>query len=278
MIVSQSWTDDRRETAYAAFSSPSRKRIGMGMKMTEIEGKLSIVMPAYNEGVHIYENIIKTRDIIAAFAADTEIIVVNDGSIDNTKSEIERACARCDNVRMVSSTRNHGKGSAILAGVAESCGEFIAFLDADLELDPAQLEGYLIRMKESECDVVIASKLHKDSQLSYPLKRRIMSIGYYIMLRVLFRLKLKDTQTGLKLFRAKAIKPVAHLIRTSGFAYDIEILVAIRCRGGKIEEMPVRVVYKRERTARRIRFADVWHAFKDTLSVFIRARFRKYYD
>lgn len=244
----------------------------------EVNGRLSVVMPAYNEGGRIYENIFETIKIISEFAPDFEIIAVNDGSTDNTKSEIERASGRDERVRMVSSDTNHGKGSAILAGIAESAGEYIAFLDADLELNPSQLVRYFEKMQSSGCDVVIGSKLHKDSELQYPLKRKIMSIGYYMMLRVLFHLKLRDTQTGLKLFKSSALKPVAHLVRTSGFAYDIEMLVAVSRRGGRIEEVPVKVVYVRERKVRRIKFKDVWQAFKDTLAIFIRAHFKNYYD
>lgn len=235
-------------------------------------------MPAYNEGSRIYENIFETIRIISEFADDFEIIAVNDGSTDNTKTEIQRAAQEDGRIRMVSSDTNHGKGSAILAGVAESSGTYIAFLDADLELNPSQLVRYFEKMFRSGCDVVIGSKLHKDSELKYPLKRKIMSIGYYMMLRVLFNLKLRDTQTGLKLFKAGALKPAAHLVRTSGFAYDIEMLVAVSRRGGRIEEVPVKVVYVRERTARRIKFKDVWQAFKDTISIFIRAQFKCYYD
>lgn len=244
----------------------------------KIDGRLSVVMPAYNEGKRIYANLLETQRIISAFAPDYEIIVVNDGSRDNTKSEIERAKQGCGRLVMVSSETNHGKGSAILAGIAEATGDYIAFVDADLELNPAQLEGYYDKMQETGCAAVIGCKLHKDSKLKYPVKRRIMSIGYYIMLRILFRLKIRDTQTGLKLFRADAVKPVAHLVRTSGFAYDIELLVAVSRHGGRIEEMPVNVVYVRERRARRIRPADVWRAFKDTLAVYVRADFKHYYD
>jgi hypothetical protein len=151
-------------------------------------------------------------------------------------------------------------------------------VDADLELDPAQLEGYLQKMLDDHKDVVIGCKFHKESKLEYPFRRRVISMCYYIMLLVLFHLNVKDTQTGLKVFRAEAIRPVAHLIRTSGFAYDIELLEAVHRRGGTIEQMPVNVVYIRNEVTRRIRFKDIWQAFKDTWSIFYRVYFRHYYD
>lgn len=248
------------------------------LALSNIDGLVSIVMPAFNEGERIYNNLLKTVDIVSGFADKFEIVAVNDGSRDNTKAEIERAASEDSRIRLVSSENNHGKGSAILAGVAESRGSYIAFVDADLELDPSQLEGYLDEIVNTGCDVVIASKLHPKSELKYPLKRRIISFGYYLMLRTLFRLKLRDTQTGLKVFKSEAIKPIAHLIRTSGFAYDIEILVAASRRGYVIHEMPVKVVYIRERNDRRIKFDDIWKAFKDTWAIFYRAYFRNYYN
>ena len=76
------------------------------------------------------------------------------------------------------------------------------------------------------------------------------------MLIILFHLNVKDTQTGLKVFKAEAIKPVGHLIRTSGFAYDIELLVAVHRRGFKIAEMPVEVVFVRDKGVNRIGIKD----------------------
>lgn len=99
-----------------------------------------------------------------------------------------------------------------------------------------------------------------------------------MMLLVLFHLNVRDTQTGLKVFKAEAVKPVAHLVRTSGFAYDIELLVAVHRRGFKIEQMPVKVVYVRDKNTRRIGMSDIVKAFRDTWAIFYRVYFKHYYD
>ena len=219
--------------------------------MVELDGMLSIVMPAYNEEKLIYQSIMKTLDIVSGFVREIELIAVNDGSKDNTKAEILRAVRK---------------------------DKYIAFVDADLELNPAQLEGYLKKMLDDNADVVIGCKFHKGSKLKYPFKRKVISMCYYIMLIILFHLNVKDTQTGLKVFKAEAIKPVGHLIRTSGFAYDIELLVAVHRRGFKIAEMPVEVVFVRDKGVNRIGIKDCVRAFADTWAIFARVYFKHYYD
>ena len=114
--------------------------------MLNLNGMLSIVMPAYNEEKLIYHSIMETLRIVEKFVPELEIIAVNDGSKDNTKAEIERAIKQDSRVRMVSSEKNRGKGNAIIAGVSQVEGKYVAFVDADLELNPSQLEGYLKKM------------------------------------------------------------------------------------------------------------------------------------
>lgn len=246
--------------------------------MVELDGMLSIVMPAYNEEKLIYQSIIKTLDIVSGFVREIELIAVNDGSKDNTKAEILRAVRKDKRVRLVTSDKNRGKGNAIISGVSQAEGKYIAFVDADLELNPAQLEGYLKKMLDDNADVVIGCKFHKGSKLKYPFKRKVISMCYYIMLIILFHLNVKDTQTGLKVFKAEAIKPVGHIIRTSGFAYDIELLVAVHRRGFKIAEMPVEVVFVRDKGVNRIGIKDCVRAFADTWAIFARVYFKHYYD
>lgn len=240
-------------------------------------GRLSVVMPAYNEGKNIYHNIERVRTAVEKFADDYEIIVVNDGSSDHTKDEVLRAQKESSRVRLVSYRKNRGKGGAIKKGVAEAGGEYIAFLDADLDLPPEQLEKYLEQLKNNRADVVIGSKMHKDSELDYPLVRRIISFGYYSMLKILFHLNVKDTQTGIKMFRAEALKSIIGLVKIKGFAYDIEILVALNCRKYRIMEMPVKLVFGRENGMGRIKLKDILQVFSDTWKIFWRANVRKDY-
>lgn len=235
---------------------------------------LSVVMPAYNEGSHIYDNLLQTSTELSVFATNYEIILVNDGSLDNTVEEARRAAIEDTHIRVISYKPNRGKGGAIREGILNAIGEYVAFCDADLDLSPSQLRGFLYELEEQDADIAIGSKMHRDSKLDYPLFRKIMSLGYYVLLRMLFKLHTKDTQTGLKLFRGDTIKPIIEHIETSGYAFDIEILATATNLDKKIIEMPVEIVFsrKKESAGSRIHITDILKMFSDTLAIWKRLR------
>jgi glycosyltransferase involved in cell wall biosynthesis len=235
---------------------------------------LSVVVPAYNEEAIIYHNLQNICETISLFCPSYEIIVVNDGSTDCTRSEVLRARKYNSRIKLVTYQKNRGKGGAVKEGIAHARGEYIAFLDADLDLPAEHLEDFLRTMIEADADVVIGSKLHKDSKLNYPLSRRIMSYGYYILLRILFHLDIKDTQTGIKLFRADIIQPIAAELKTTGYAFDIELLIRANQYGFQIIEMPVCLNYTRgaDTSATHIRIWDAIDMFFDTLKIYARLK------
>lgn len=236
--------------------------------MSIFERKLSVVIPAYNEGEKIYKNLLEMDRMIHSFSDNFELIVVNDGSLDNTEAEIARASAENVHIIPAGYQENRGKGAAIRAGVDCATGEYIAFLDADLDLSPMHLEKFMKKMEETDAIAVIGSKLHKDSEVDYPLPRRIMSLGYYLMLKVLFRLSIKDTQTGVKLFQAEQLRQAMQYVTSNGFAYDIEVLALVNIFGGRIEEMPVHLVFQRGTGWGRIRIADVIDVAAETMHIY----------
>lgn len=236
--------------------------------MSIFEKKLSVVIPAYNEGERIYENLLEMGRMIDTFVNNYELIVVNDGSSDNTESEIERASATNVHIMPAGYSENRGKGSAIRAGVEYATGDYIAFLDADMDLSPMHLEKFMQKMEETDATAVIGSKLHRDSEVDYPWARRIMSMGYYLMLKVMFHLKIKDTQTGVKLFRAEELKQAMEYVTSSGFAYDIEVLALINIFGGRIEEMPIQLIFQRGTRWGRIRMSDIVGVAAETMHIY----------
>ncbi|MHA1280143.1 MAG: glycosyltransferase [Candidatus Helarchaeota archaeon] len=246
--------------------------------MIKLNGKVSIIMPGYNEGDQIYPNLVETDRVLSGMFADYEILFVNDGSKDNTLEMALKAERNCSRVRVINYTANHGKGHALKEGTAAARGKYIVFMDSDLDLPPSQLSHFFEIMFEKDADVVIGSKLHPESVSNYPLARKIISYGYYVFLLVLFRLNTHDTQTGLKLFKADVIKPVMTRILVKRFAYDIEVLSIINKLGYKIEESPVVLNFNRGPKWGRIKLNDVWYIFIDTLAIFYRLNILHYYE
>ena len=129
--------------------------------MSIYEKKLSIVIPAYNEGERIYENLLEMSKLLSSFVTDYEMIVVNDGSKDNTEVEIRRASETVKNIVPAGYQMNRGKGGAIKEGVKCATGDYIAFLDADMDLSPMHLKDFLAKMEETSATAVIGIRIRK---------------------------------------------------------------------------------------------------------------------
>jgi dolichol-phosphate mannosyltransferase len=237
----------------------------------------SILIPAYNEETNIAATIEETVKVLEAFNPSYEIIVIDDGSQDRTCQKVADIISSGNNkVQIQSYFPNRGKGYALKYGTDHANGNLILFLDADLDLHPSQLiEMYKI-MQENNADVVIGSKMHKDSMTSYPFFRKILSSSYYLIIKILFRLKVKDTQTGIKLFRQDVLKKCISQVIVKRYAFDLELLVIINRKGYRIFEAPVYV--KENREFRRIGIRDAFKVFFDTLGVFGRYYFKKQYS
>jgi glycosyltransferase involved in cell wall biosynthesis len=238
---------------------------------------LSILMPAYNEAQSIAENVCETVETMRGLGIDFEIVVVDDGSLDGTHTaaiEALRAWPEC--VRIVRCRRNEGKGNALICGTAYSKGEYVAFLDADMDLHPEQLESFFTIMKSSGADVVIGSKFHPLSKVDYPRLRRVYSFFYFMLVRSLFGLPVRDTQTGIKLFKREVLERVLPRVLVKRFAFDLELLANVHHFGYRIVEAPVVVNFNR--VCSRLHLPAVWNVFVDTLAIFYRMRILRYYD
>jgi glycosyltransferase involved in cell wall biosynthesis len=238
---------------------------------------LSIVMPAYNEAHSIAENVCETVETMRGLGIDFEIVVVDDGSMDGTHTaaiNALRAWPEC--VRIVRCRRNEGKGNALICGTAYSKGAYVAFLDADMDLHPEQLENFFAIMNSRGADVVIGSKFHPQSKVEYPRLRRIYSFFYFMLVRSLFGLPVRDTQTGIKLFKREVLEQVLPRVLVKRFAFDLELLANVHHFGYRIAEAPVVVNFNR--VCSRLRLPAVWNVFVDTLAIFYRMRILRYYD
>ncbi len=237
---------------------------------------LSVVVPVYNQAGSIVENLRTIRERIGRELAElTEIVVVSDGSIDRTEERLIES--RSEAFRVIHYDRNLGKGYAVKVGALASRGRWVSFVDADLDLDPGFLPHFLDVAEREALDFAIGSKRHPDSRVHYPRARRIASWGYQQLVRVLFRLNVRDTQVGLKLFRREVADEVLPLLLVKRYAFDLELLAVSRALGfDRIKELPIALDYRF--TGSGVRSIAVLRALVDTAAIFYRLRILRYYE
>ena len=251
---------------------------GSAARIEGFEGLVSVVMPAFDEEPRIERAVRETCACMDSFGCSFEIVIVDDGSLDRTREVAENAAREAggDRVRVIGYERNAGKGAAIVQGARAARGELVLFADADLEVHPRQLQVLFEVLVRDGADVVTGSKLHPDSRVDYPAKRRVVSWCYYAVVRGLFHLPIRDTQTGLKLFRGEVLDAVVPRMLVKRFAYDLEALVIAQRLGYTVAEAPV--VVTRERELPRIGSGAVLYTARDTAAVWYRTYLRRYYD
>ncbi len=244
--------------------------------MKTLMGKVSVIIPAHNELSRIFSSLEETIKTFEEFGCQYEIIIMDDGSTDGTYEAVQKLCRKNNNVFIKKNWQNYGKGRAIKKGIRYATGDYIVFLDADMDLHPAQLQTFIDIMRLDDADIVIGSKMHPNSVVDYPWRRKLISRIYFLIIKVLFGLPIHDTQTGLKLFKKEAIKEIFPRILVKQFAFDLEILVNAYHLGFKIAEAPV--VLQTKRPFGRIGWQAMYKTGIDTLAIFYRMHILKYYD
>ena len=236
--------------------------------------KLSVLIPAYNEERIIKDNLESIKKTLNSFKINYEIILINDGSKDNTLKEAKKV----KNIKIINYKNNKGKGNALKYGFQFSKGDLICFLDADLELSPALIKEFIELMNKNNADVIIGNKRHSKSIKKFPLKRRILSYGYSLLVKLLFMMNINDTQTGIKLFKRKVLESVFKKSSIKGFSFDLELFVNIHKLKYKILESPVIITFRRGKGETRIGFRALFSMLKDTLTIFYKYYFTNCYN
>ncbi len=234
---------------------------------------VSVIMPAYKKRNVITEAIGRVDKSLAGISH--EIIVVDDGSTDGTFQQALNIHAK--SVRVLRYEKNGGKGNALKYGSFFAKGKLVAFVDADLDLNPDRLPKFIEAIKNKDADIAVGSKRCPESVVDYPWYRKILSSAYYYLFaRLFFGLNVKDTQVGMKVFKRRALLKVLRRILCKRYAFDMELLVNANHLGYKIIEVPVQLDYKFSGTG--INLRAIWNMFVDTAAVFYRMRILRYYD
>jgi len=244
--------------------------------MKAVKEKFSILIPVHNEAKRIRRNLKEVKETLDNLGCNYEIVAIDDGSSDNSYQVLKELEKEIPQLIVSRSVQNFGKGRALKKAFKYASGDLIVWLDADLELHPFQIKTLYDIMVLDDADIVIGSKMHPNSKVNYPLTRKIISLGYYCIIRILFNLPCHDTQTGLKLFKRKVMEEVFPRILVKQFAFDLEVLVNAYHLGFKLAEAPI--ILENKRDYGRIGASSITTTFKDTMAIWYRMYILKYYD
>ncbi|MGH3578587.1 MAG: glycosyltransferase, partial [Mycobacterium sp.] len=239
---------------------------------------LTVVVPFYNPGARFPENLQALVDTLESTDASYEVVAVSDGSTDGSVEAIEGVtfkAGRAGTLTRIVLDRNTGKGEALRVGLATGRGRYLGFIDADGDVSPDVMVPFVSIMRLYEPDIILGSKRHPMSVVRYPPLRRLYSWGYQQLCRLLFRLNVRDTQTGIKLVRRDVLAAVLPLMVEKRFAFDLELFVVARRLGYRsFFEAPVHLGDRFTSTI------DMWavaRTLADTLAIFYRLRLRPSY-
>lgn len=201
---------------------------------------VDVILPAFRKEEVISEVLSSVKRSLEKVDLDVNIIVVVDGEWHETVETLQ--ALEVERLTVVRHDVNQGKGAALKTGLSHSRAEYVAFMDADLDLPAEGLANCINKLLSDESfDGVVGSKQMHESWRKYPLRRRILSRVYSKCSRLLTRVNLSDTQTGIKVFRGKPLREFGGTVVSNGFTYDLELLMMCEQKGLKLSEYPVEI-------------------------------------
>ena len=203
-------------------------------------GRISVVVPCFNEEKTIYRNLKNIFDYLKNRFPEFELIAVNDGSADRTFEKLNKF-QRDFAIRIINNNPNEGKGKAVRQGILKSRFETVMFLDADLGIPVEELERFLEEMDKG-FDLVIASRFVPGLKVLRPVAwhRRFMEKVFRILRIMIIDMgNVKDTQCGFKVFRREAAMKIFPRLQVKRFAFDADVVYLANKFGCKIKELPI---------------------------------------
>lgn len=239
---------------------------------------LSVIIPIYKQEKTIKKDIQTINDTLQQIRYDYEIIAVVDGtSIDSSFKQLKQL--KLPKVKVLGYKTNHGKGYAVRYGMAKTKGDYIAFIDAGMEIDPNGISMLIEHLEWYQADIMVASKRHPASQVNYPLDRKIISYGAHLISRFLLGINIHDTQAGLKIFRRPVLTKVLPRLLVKNYAFDLEILTVANYLGfTKIYEAPIKLNYDFTSLTHATGLKTIFNCLIDALAVFYRLNILEYYN
>lgn len=239
---------------------------------------LSVIVPIYKQEKTIADDLTTIDHTLSQIRYDHEIIAIVDGiKTDNSFAVLKKL--KNSKIKVYGLKQNHGKGYAVRYGMAKTRGDYIAFIDAGMEIDPNGISMVLEHMEWYTADIIVASKRHPASQINYPIDRKIISFLAQIFARVFLSIKVRDTQAGLKIFKRKVLIKVLPRLLVKDYAFDLEVLsVAHHLGFNRIYEAPIKLKYNFTGLTHATGLKTIYRCLIDALAVFYRLHILRYYD
>jgi dolichol-phosphate mannosyltransferase len=201
------------------------------------ELNLSVIIPVFNQQKKITYSIKKIKQAVELWFTNYELIIVNDGSTDNTLTFLKGIALTDERIHILSYTPNRGKGYAVRQGVLHSRGDVVMFLDGDLDIAPDSIKDYVESL--STADLVIASKRHPQSSVIIPRSRALLSRAFNLLIRLATGIPQKDTQAGFKVGKGEIMRTIFRKASINRYAFDVELFTIASILHLKVHEMPV---------------------------------------
>ncbi len=225
-----------------------------------------IILPVHNEEDSIDETIKRLKELFPDENVPHKIIFINDHSTDQTVFKIMEHPGSC----VLDNKGLPGKGSAIRFGLKEIFFKYmtdiVVLLDGDGQIRPYDIFTGIRLMDQYCCSVAIGNKRHPYSTINYNPIRSVISKTYNFIVRKLFNLKLQDTQCGLKVFRAHCLTDIIPKMSIDKFAYDIEMIVALKSIGMRIIDFPISMNEQKNKGS--VNIKNIIETFIDTIKVY----------
>ena len=216
---------------------------------------LSIVIPAYNEAARLPNTLPKVAEFVAAQDYEVEVLIVDDGSLDNTAGIVEKFSADHSQIRLIRAEHG-GKGHAVKIGMLQAKGEYAFLCDADLAMPITELPKFL-PPQQNGYQVAIGSREGAGAvRYNEPFYRHLMGRVFNWLVKLMAVPGFEDTQCGFKCFHASIMKDLFLHQTIDGFGFDVEVLYIAQKRGYKIIEVPIHWYYHPESKV---------HPIKDTI-------------
>lgn len=228
--------------------------------MKKIKQSLSIFFPAYNEQANITESCEKALILASQISNDYEVIIVNDGSTDNTGKIINQLARKYKHFRAIHHKKNQGYGGAVWSGITHSTKDLIFFTDVDLQFNINELKKFVPYIKQY--DAIIGYRNPRRD----PFMRLVNAWGWKVLINLLFGLKVKDIDCAFKLFRHEIFDEI--FVHSRGAMISTELLVRMKRAGMKIKELPVKHYPRKAGSSTGAKPEVIIRAFKELMKVY----------